>query len=482
MRRQLRPIHGHVSKDDLDLLAKGRLIDVVLRLQVELAELREENTNLKAELARLRKNSSTSSKPPSSDIVKPKGAGTKRGKRKIGGQPGHPRHERRAFSPEEIDQAWEYRLPECPDCQGALKDADIEPQIVQQVELVTKPTVITEHRAVGQWCATCETLHYPALPDAVEQGGLFGPRLTALVAYLKGHCHASYTTIQSFLRDVVGVEVSTGYLAKLIDKASTALETPYDELLDALPAEEVLNIDETGHKDSGKRHWTWCFRALLFALFKVDPRRSTDVLIEVLGKEFKGVIGADYYSAYRKYMGDFGVLVQFCLAHLIRDVKFLTTIPDKVTRNYGNRVLDELRALFKVIHRKEKMDPAAFERALERARDDLIATAKRAPPRSEAQNMAERFRENADAYFRFITTPDIGPTNNLAEQAIRFVVIDRRITQGTRGEKGQRWSERIWTTIATCTQQGRSVFEFLHEAVVAHFEGKTAPSLLPASR
>jgi hypothetical protein len=74
-----------------------------------------------------------------------------------------------------------------------------------------------------------------------------------------------------------------------------------------------------------------------------------------------------------------------------------------------------------------------------------------------------------------------GTRHSLAEQAIRFVVIDRRITQGTRGETGQRWSERIWTTIATCTQQGRSVFDFLNEAVGAHFEGKVAPSLLPAS-
>ena len=476
------PIHLYVGKDALDILSKDNLVDVILRMQVELGELKEENARLKSELARRRKNSSTSSKPPSSDIVKPKKTKGKKGKRKIGGQPGHPRHERKAFTQDEIDEVWEYRLPACPDCRGALEDADVEARIVQQVETAEKPTVTSEHRAVGQWCPVCETVHYPDLPDAVRKGGLFGPRLTALVAYLKGHCHASYTTIQSFLRDVIGVEVSTGYLANVIEKVSAALEAPYDELLDALPSEGVLNIDETGHKNLGKKHWTWCFRALLFALFKVDPRRSSDVLIEVLGKEFEGVIGADYFSAYRKYMRSFGVLVQFCLAHLIRDVKYLTTLPDKVTQNYGNRLLGKLRTLFKVIHRKEKMTPAAFQRALERARDDLIKTAKRAPPRTEAQNMAERFRTNADAYFQFITTPDVSPTNNLAEQAIRFVVIDRRITQGTRGEKGQRWSERIWTTVATCAQQGRSVFDFLHDAVIAHFTGQEAPSLLPARR
>ena len=81
----------------------------------------------------------------------------------------------------------------------------------------------------------------------------------------------------------------------------------------------------------------------------------------------------------------------------------------------------------------------------------------------------------------FITEPDMDPTNNLAEQAIRFVAIHRRMTQGTRGEKGQHWCERLWTVAATCVQQGRSVFGFLLEAVQAHFQGDAFPSLLTNS-
>ena len=82
-------------------------------------------------------------------------------------------------------------------------------------------------------------------------------------------------------------------------------------------------------------------------------------------------------------------------------------------------------------------------------------------------------------YFRFLTTPGVEPTNNLAEQAIRFVVIDRLITQGTRSEKGDRWCERIWTVIATCRQQGRSVFDYLEAAVTAWFADTDPPALLP---
>jgi hypothetical protein len=98
----------------------------------------------------------------------------------------------------------------------------------------------------------------------------------------------------------------------------------------------------------------------------------------------------------------------------------------------------------------------------------------------EARNLAKRFTDHADSYFRFITEPDVDPTNNLAEQAIRFVAFHRRMTQGTRGEKGQHWCERLWTVATTCVQQGRSVFAFLLEAVQAHFQGNPFPSLLSA--
>ncbi len=90
-------------------------------------------------------------------------------------------------------------------------------------------------------------------------------------------------------------------------------------------------------------------------------------------------------------------------------------------------------------------------------------------------------REYGEAYFTFITTPGMEPTNNVAEQAIRFVVIDRKITQGTRGQTGRKWCEGIWTVTATCAQQARSAYTVLVEAMRAHFSGAPPPSLLPRS-
>jgi len=470
-----------MDRKELKRLSKNELIRLVLELSGQLEDLTARVEALEAEVVRSRKDSSTSSKPPSSDIVKPtvrKSPGKSKGKRKTGGQPGHEKHEREPFGPDEIDDVVEYVIEDCPDCGCALRGSSSWGRVLQQVELVERPFRVTEHRAATHWCPHCRVHIEAALPAEVERGGLFGPRLSAFVAYLKGGCHASYTTVQALLGDVLGVRVSTGFLAKVVDKTSEALALPYDELQSALREEPWLNVDETGHKDCGRKHWTWCFRAPKYTLFRIDPSRGSGVLREVLGEAFGGVLGADYFSAYHKYMGDCDVRVQFCFAHLIRDVRFLTTLIDKVTKNYGDRVLEAIKALFEVIHCRATMDPAKFQLALESAKKKVILKVRSAPARREAQNIAERFRKNATAYFEFISTPGVEPTNNLAEQAIRFVVIDRKVTQGTRGQKGCRWSERIWTTMATCAQQSQSAFEFLVQAVHARCKDKPAPSLL----
>ena len=169
----------------------------------------------------------------------------------------------------------------------------------------------------------------------------------------------------------------------------------------ACRAKSVLNVDETGHKQNRLRMWTWCFRAELYTLFKIDPMRSTEVLIKVLGKEFDGVLGCDYFSSYRSYMARFDVTFQFCLAHLIRDVKFLTTLPDARDRAYGERLREALRNLFKVIHRREHFSATQFQSQLEMARFKVLSCATTdVPATRHSRNMATRLEKHGESYFR----------------------------------------------------------------------------------
>jgi transposase len=455
----------------------------------QLAQIQTRVATLEAELAAAKKNSRNSSKPPSSDITKPLADRTAGGKgrknpdgkkRKAGGQPGHDRHERIDVPEEELDAAFEYHAQECPHCGGEVSPADAPPRTTQQIEIVFHP-VITEHREMAVWCESCQKMHYTPLPANIRRAGLCGPALMSLIAYLKGPAHNSYRMVQEFLHDVCGVSLSTGYLAKVCGRVSTALAVPYEELIEQLRQQPILNIDETGHKENGRRMWTWVFRSALFSLFRIDASRGSQVLVDVLGQEFAGVIGCDYFSAYRKYMGDFGVAVQFCLAHLIRDLKFLAEHPDARNRRYGKRVLKAVREMFSLIHHRDEYSADEFAGLLEDAGNEVFGQAiTRVPSSREAGNLANRFYQHGESYLKFITTPGLDPTNNVAEQAIRFVVIDRKITQGSRSEWGRHWLERIWTVIATCRQQGRSIFDFLSKVISTWLSGTTPPTLIPA--
>jgi hypothetical protein len=203
------------------------------------------------------------------------------------------------------------------------------------------------------------------------------------------------------------------------------------------------------------------------------------VLLDVLGEEFNGVIGCDYFSAYHKYRKLTDCSVQFCFAHLIRDVRYLREHSQGYAKGWSTRLLNAIREMFGVIHRRDELGDR-FEGELEDAAMMVVTQAiNGVPEQSNAQNLAKRFADYGESYLKFLTTPGLEPTNNLAEQAIRFVVIDRKVTQGSKSEVGQRWLERIWTLAATCQQCGVSFLDTLRVAVSAHFRGDLPPPLLP---
>ena len=463
------------------------VVQTLCDFSATIENLQKKLYELEVKIAKLQKNSSTSGKRPSSDdITKPKSKKEKNGK--IGGQPGHPKNERPLFPEEDIKKSHSYIYSFCPTCNSEVNIIDGKPRIIQQIELINVPIIKEQHTSYPVWCENCKKIHYMPFPPNIVKEGLFKERITALVAYMKHVCHASFSTIRKYIRDILGEKVSRGYLRKIIEKVSRSLEQPYTELLNRLPLETVVNVDETGHKENGDKFWTWVFKAEMYVLFKIDKSRGSKVLIDVLGKEFNGILGTDYFSAYHKYMKDFNISIQFCIAHLIRNIRFLKTLPDTETKIYGQKLLEEVKNLFKVIHNHEIMTLQDFSKALEDAKAKIIKAALENVPskldkngketKREAQNMANRFKLYGDSYFKFITTPGIDPANNVAEQAIRFIVIDRHITQGTRSIKGRKSNERIWTVIATCSLQGRSAFNFILQSVKDYFHDQPAPSLL----
>jgi transposase len=257
-----------------------------LELRAENDQLLGKIESLQEQIAELQTDSSTSHKPPSSDIVKPPNE-TPDSPRKIGGQPGHPGHFRKPYSPDELTGSCHYKHQQCPDCGGQIETSTQPVYTLQQIDIAEIKHTIVEHCSYESWCPQCQKMIRSSIPESIERHGMFGPQLRALIAYLKGMCHASFSTIRKYLRDVMQIKVSRGYLAKVISQVSEALEEPYEELLHELVNQPILNVDETSHPHNKERWWTWCFRAELFVVYRVDPTRKADVLIEVLKQDFK---------------------------------------------------------------------------------------------------------------------------------------------------------------------------------------------------
>jgi len=449
----------------------------VKRLIAEaMAPLHKRIAELEAEVARLKKNSSNSSKPPSSDIVKPPHADPSGGKkRRIGGQPGHAKHQRPEFPPEQIDHTLTYELS----APGKRVPLDRWRKL-QQMELVEKPFVITEYRARLYRDPATGTIYASPFPPEVAAAGLCGPRLSAFIGYLKGGCRMSYALIQDLLQDVMGLNLSTGQLAKIVQKTSAALAPAYQQLVQALPKQAVLGVDETGHYDRGQTLWNWCFRAPDFALFRIDPSRGSQVLMELLGPDYAGTLICDFFSAYRKFLDQTPCVLQFCQAHLIRDIAFLETLSHRPGIRWAGKLLALFRKLFRTHHRRLAQPQKPFAKSLDKIRRAILELVARAPAQPEAQNIRERFRKYNREYFTFIESPHIAPTNNFTERTLRFAVIDRKLTQGTRGTAGQTWCQRVWSVRATCRIQGRSAFQFLAQSIAYAFKRMPTPQLLPA--
>jgi transposase len=454
-----------------------KLTKQVASLLERIKQLEQENVMLKERIAQLQKNSSNSSKPPSSDIVKPtKVAREVLSNRKQGGQRGHTKFTRQPFEAEQVDEVIEYEFKD-KDAEG-LKPLD-EWFIIQQVELPKKMYKIVEHRARKYLDPVTGRIHIAPIPDGIRKGGLLGSDITAVTAFMKGSCHMSYTTIREFFKELMKLDISRGMLCKATQKVSKALNSSYDQLAERLPQESQVCVDETGHHDDGKLHWTWCFDTSDYSLFKIDESRGSKVLEETLGKDFTGIVCADYWGAYRKYARLFDVRLQYCMAHLIREIRFLAEHSVKKLSRWANGLLEWLKKLFKTLHRRNKLTAKGFLRSMEQIKYGFLRLVRRPPDHKLAKKLARRFKGRAaEDYFRFLTEPKLEPTNNGTERQIRPVVIDRRITQGTRGYAGMRWCERIWTALATCKKQDRNVSDFIHKAVVAHWSNKEYPSLI----
>lgn len=449
------------------IIAEQRAL--IEKLQRQIAALEE----------KLGKNSSNSSKPPSSDPPwrKPKPKPKRGKKRKRGGQPGHAKHDRPLVPQEKVTEVVAVRPSHCDGCGVPLFGNDPKPERHQVFETPKVEPKVTEYQIHTLPC-DCGAHTKGTLPDGVSRGA-FGANLVALVCWLTGKFRLSKRGVQELLSDLLGTEVSLGMVSKMEREASAALAAPVEESRAYVREQPVVHADETGWRECNLKAWLWVAVTPLVAVFKIARSRGGDVAKDLLGATFAGILVSDRWSAYTFV----DVLRrQLCWAHLLRDFQAFVE-RGGTSQRIGESLLGCARKMFKWWHKvrdgtmsrdafQKKMLPVALEVG------DLLAQGSRCRNTKTAGSCAHILNLEM-ALWTFVLTEGVDPTNNFGERTIRKAVLWRKTSFGTQSEEGSRFAERILTVAATLKLQNRHVLSYLTEAIEAGRRGLATPSLLP---
>jgi transposase len=246
----------------------------ILQLSQSLAELKGRTEKLEQ---RVNRNSQNSNQPPSADgpFKKPERK-SKKGKRKRGGQKGHPGHRQQLLDPTETVPL----KPSVCSC-GNPVFHHVEPFYThQQIELPEIELEVTHYVLHKGCCSRCGRSVSAKLDPPHRTG--YGPRMSALIAELSGMQAVSRKSVQQFLSSVLGISISTGALQKVIDRVSEAIEPAYERIGQVARTDSVGYIDETSWFKAGRRHWLWVMVTAGVALYLVHPRRSREAFNELI--------------------------------------------------------------------------------------------------------------------------------------------------------------------------------------------------------
>ena len=363
------------------------------------------------------------------------------------------RHRRQAFvrGRETPDEVREHAVEQCPKCGRKLSGGWVHRRRqVIEIELVRR---VVEHVVVARRCGICGKRRLPTLSAAelgVQGKRRFGVGLQSLVASLSGRFRVPVKEIGAFVEEACGVHVSDGEIVGLLDGVVEAGGPQVEALRTQVRQAPAVNVDESGWRENGKNGWVWTFSTPDTRYFEIHLTRSGKVAEEVLGEAFRGRVGCDCYVGYNRLPQE----KQRCWTHLLRDLHHLKEAsPDHVELQAWAQAVRGLYEEAVAFHSENPRRRRKKRRELETRLDALVrpvAKQQGAPHRI----LAERMRRHLLEWFTFVEHPELSATNNLAERSLRPVVIARKISGGTRSDKGSRTRERLMSLFGTWKLRG----------------------------
>jgi transposase len=467
--------------------------DRIAELEALVAQLREQLTVLLAENQALRervaKDSHNSHKPPTSDGLqrRPRSQRQKSG-RTSGGQLGHPGQTLALV--DTPDEVVTHQPTQCPQCQAALEG--VPPQALERRQVLDLPPVrlqVREHRAAHVRCPACGGLAVAAFPAEVPSRIPYGPRLRALVVYLVEQQLVPYARVREFVTDLFGQSLSVGSLVSMVQQCAQALAPVEAALKAEAQAAPVLHNDETGVRVAGKLRWVHVSSTPTLTHFGVHAQRgsaATDAIGILPG--FHGVSVHDGWKPYRTYLQCRHAL---CNVHHLRELTFVDEELHQPWAGALKALLHEMKAAVATARANSltRLPPSLRHDLQTRYEALLLAGLAANPPpphpppaegrrrgrrkQSPVRNLLERLWLGQAEVLAFLDDFTIPFDNNQAEQDLRMVKVQQKVSGCFRADAGADAYCRIRSFLSTLRKRKHTLLQALQTA----FTGR---SLIPA--
>jgi len=367
---------------------------------------------------------------------------------KLGAPKGHPKYEREKPIP---DITITYTKDKCKFCKTKLGNPVKVNEVFEEEIPEPQPIKVIRHVVNGYICPCCKR---KTIAKNNAPKGCFGKNVHSHVTLLKFEDRLPLRKVETALQRHYGITITNTGVYGITKRVAKRLEDPFYDIIKTIRSADILYIDETGYKLNGERWWLWTFVCGDAVLFVIRKSRSEKVIEEILGKRFKGIIVSDGWIAYTK----FAEILQRCWAHLLREC-------DRLEENHkGFRNINgQIHKLFKEIYEiKENPPPEDKRHSLQKEmKKRLESIARNMLCDSRFRSLGNKILNGIDAWFTCVLYTDVEPTNNFAEQALRELIVQRKIMGGLRSKDGAVVLERVSTCLASWKKQNKPLFKTL---------------------
>jgi transposase len=480
------------------LIAIGRkdlesLVDYTLLLQQQVESLQQQTDAIQQQVktlqqkvasleAQLQQNSHNSNKPPSSDgFRKPAPKSLRRnGERKPGGQQGHTGHTlKKAACPDRIHVI---PLNQCVCGQDLSKTPAIDYECRQVFDLPEPKLEVTENRAEIKYCSSCRQTVRAVFPPGVTAPAQYGIRFLSLLLYWRHQQLLPTERIAQMCLDLYGQSVSEATIFQATELGYQKLEFFEAVVIEKLQSSACAHADESGMRVQGKLHWLHSCSTPEVTHYFVHPKRGLEAMQAggVLSV-FKGRLIHDFWKPYFRLECAHGL----CNPHLLRELQALSELDQQPwTSDLSQLLLDmnEFSKTRRVAPTAQDIDPwlNKYEAILQAGWkiNPIVLSSKplqRGRPRhSKAQNLLGRLQAHRDSILAFLFYPTVPFSNNLAEQDIRMIKVQQKISGCFRTLKGAQHFCRIRSYLSTVRKQSGNIYN----AIVSALSGQPfIPSL-----